>query len=74
MWRLDLVGYALFPRAGTPCLAAGACPASHIFLSLRTRSPPPSLGWAGLEKLDCLPKVFIYVRRAFWERFMLTVT
>lgn len=45
MWRLDLVGYALFWRAGASRLAAGAFPASHILSSLRT--PPPHLPGPG---------------------------
>lgn len=45
MWRLDLMGYALFSRARASCLAVGGFPASYVFLSLRTRSPHlPGLG------------------------------
>lgn len=61
-------------KGGSPLLSCGSLSCQPHLLVSEDSFSPPSLGRAAPEKLDCLPKVFVYVRRAFWRRFMLTVT
>lgn len=79
--HMELCNVAAAPRGVRSVLEGGRLPLSCGSFSCPPHPPvledssfPPSVGWAAPEKRDCLPKVFMYVRRAFLERFMLTVT